>query len=142
MEERAQNIAVATSIIEEAGYFAKPDEDGDLIFKIEGVSGFFELFDDDDHYARISMRFDLKADVDIDKAIRIANRATLDTKAVKSTIDPVKRRFYVSVESFFDDIEHLRRPMNRILSQLVRADADFFTQLPQAEPIMERKETA
>jgi len=38
VEERAQNIAVATSIIEEAGYFAKPDEDGDLIFKIEGVN--------------------------------------------------------------------------------------------------------
>lgn len=135
-------MATAASIIGEVGYLTTTDEDGDLAFKIEGVRGYFQTAEGDDNFARIWIRFGLEPEIDIDKAIRIANRLTSTTKAVKLTINPTTRHFTVSVECLFEDIEHLRAPMERIFHALVSADADFYAQLLQPESSMETNVTA
>ena len=135
-------MATAASIIGEVGYLTSTDEDGDLAFKIEGVRGYFQIAEGDDNFARIWIRFGLEPEVDIDKAIRIANRLTSTIKAIKFTIDPTNRLFMVSVECFYEDIEHLRAPMERILHALVSADADFYAQLAKPESAMETNVTA
>jgi hypothetical protein len=142
VEERASIIAAATSMIEQVGYRAAVDEDGDLAFKIEGKRGFFQIYDEDPNYARVWMQFGLGPDGDFGKEIRVANYLTRVTKAVKMTVDPDKCLFVASVECFFDEIEHLRKPMGRILNALVAAEATFYQQLALPETYLEPAHSA
>ncbi len=142
MEERASIIAAATSMIEQVGYRAAVDEDGDLAFKIEGKRGFFQIYDEDPNYARVWMQFGLGPEGDFTKEVRVANYLTRVTKAVKMTVDPDKGLFVASVECFFDEIEHLRKPMGRILNALVAAEATFYQQLALPETFLEPAHTA
>ena len=124
-------------MIEQVGYKAVVDNDGDLAFKIEGKSGFFQIYDNDPHYARVWMQFSLDLGSDFSKEISVANYLTRVTKAVKMTVDPEKSLFVASVECFFGEIENLRRPMGRMLHALVAAEATFYLQLAIPEAYLE-----
>ena len=142
MEEREQTLATAASMIEQVGYRATIDDDGDIAFKIEGVRGYLRIYADDPHCAFVWMRFSLPPETDIAKATRIANRLTAETKGIKTTVDRQNPAFTVSYDCFFDEIEHLRRPMARILHALVSADSTFAHQLSLPETALESPATA
>ncbi len=141
MEEHAKTLAAAASMIEQVGYRATIDDDGDIAFKIEGVPGYLRIYADDPHCAFIWMKFGMSPQTDIAKATRIANRLTAETKGIKTTVDAHNASFTVSYDCFFDDIEHLRRPMPRILHALVLADSAFAHQLSLPEAALESSST-
>lgn len=109
----------------EEGYRPNRDEDGDIAFKVEGVSMYFSIADDDPGFVRLILPNFWKVEdlQEYERCLRVSNKLNSTYKAGKIF---VHNNYLIStVEIFLYSDNNLSEIMLRIISILRRMAYEF-----------------
>lgn len=113
------------SYLREEGYVPKLDDDGDIVFKAEGLTLIVFAAEDDQEYFRIVVPnfWSIDNEEERARATHAANRVTAQMKVGK--IQLVNDNVWSSVELLIDPIENFDRVFKRSLRILTAAMGEF-----------------
>ncbi len=114
--------------LKEEGYVPHLDNDGDIIFKSEGISYLLFQSEDDPEYFRLSLPFFWSIDNpgERQRAMAAATTVNAEVKVVKLYL--VDDNTWASVEMLIDPIENFRQVFPRCL-RLLRHGVSRFTEI-------------
>lgn len=118
------------SIIREEGYFPRPEDDGDVSFKITGITFTFGTCTKDFVYGRIY--YHLKRE-DMWPAMLAAQHVELSYVAIKALVVPDDESLVFSVESLCGTSVAFRAFFNRALSILADSVGTFADKFYECE---------
>jgi len=114
--------------LKEEGYMPRFDEDGDIVFKSEGVSYLLFASEDDREYFRLALPFFWKIE-DAEERRRVlaaAAQVNAELKVVK--VYPVDDNTWASIELLFHDPEQFKPIFKRAL-RVLRHGAERFAEI-------------
>ena len=112
--------------LEEEGYRPKVDEDGDLIFKAEGLTFVLFAADEDETFFKLALPniWSVEDAAEKAKAVRAAHDITRDVKVAKVYVTK-RRSVWCSVEAFFGEQDDFRPVFTRSISAMRTAVREF-----------------
>ncbi|MEW8977035.1 MAG: hypothetical protein AB2385_01410 [Symbiobacterium sp.] len=116
------------NFLKEEGYVPRYDEDGDIVFKVEGLSYLLFASEDDEPYFRLALPFfwKIESPEEHQRALAAACRVNAEIKVVK--VYPVEDKVWASVEMLFSPPDGFRPVFGRAL-QLLRHGVNYFREL-------------
>ena len=126
---RAERAQMYEAYLREEGYSPKVDEDGDIVFKIEGRVYLIMIPEDDEEFFRIIFPnfWSIGSEEERVKVNTACMEATKDTKVAK--VFPVRDNTWASIELFCMPPESFRLVFRRCMSALRRAVDTFVQQV-------------
>ncbi len=114
--------------LKEEGYVPRYDADGDIVFKVEGMSYVLFPSEDDDEYFRLSLPnfWKIESDEERQRALVAACRVNAEIKVVK--VYPVADNVWASVEMLFDPPDAFKPVFSRAL-RVIRAGVEHFASI-------------
>lgn len=114
--------------LKEEGYLPRFDDDGDIVFKAEGVSYLLFASEDDREYFRLALPFFWKIDdaAERQRVLEAAAQVNAELKVVK--VYPVEDNTWASIELLFDQPEQFKPIFKRAL-RVLRHGADRFAEI-------------
>ncbi|MEY3175452.1 MAG: hypothetical protein RLZZ436_3366 [Planctomycetota bacterium] len=122
---KAERISVILEHIKTEGYVPSIDDDGDILFKVEGRSYFVILDEKDEMFYRLVFPnfWSIEDDEERERVIQAATQASAKTKVAK--IFPVKDDTWASIELFLSGPQEFIAVFSRSLSALQSAVGTF-----------------
>lgn len=113
--------------LKEEGYVPRTDDDGDIIFKVEGGSYLLFAAEDDQEFFRLAFPFfwEIESEEERQRALVAASRVTADMKLAKVYL--VEDNVWASVEMLIDPIENFKPVFRRSLDILRHSVHEFGT---------------
>lgn len=114
--------------LKEDGYLPRYDNDGDIVFKVEGLSYLLFASEDDEEYFRLALPFfwKIESSEERQRVLAAASRVNAEIKVVK--VYPVEDNVWASVELLFNPADGFKPVFNRAL-RVLRAGVDHFSEL-------------
>lgn len=111
--------------LRDEGYVPKLDNDGDVVFKAEGLTLIVFAAEDDEAYFRVVVPnfWNIENEEERDRAIRAANEVTAQMKVGK--IQVVNDNVWASVELLLDPIESFAKVFPRCVRILTTSMSEF-----------------
>ncbi len=123
------------AMLADEGYRPTLDEDGDLVFKVEGETFILWSDPDDEEYVRIVTGYLLDDGTDLNRALSVASSMNYRMKAVKFTVLGGGKSAAFSMEAFYGESEHFKPFVSRVLKALKAGSDDYFAKLRSGEPL-------
>jgi hypothetical protein len=124
-------------MLADEGYRPTLDEDGDLVFKVEGESYILWSDPNDEDYMRFVTMYLLDDETDANRALALASFMNYRMKAVKFTVLGGGKSAAFSIEAFYGESEHFRPFISRVLKALKAGSDEYFAKLRSGEPLDE-----
>lgn len=117
--------------LKEEGYLPRFDEDGDIVFKADGITYLLFASESDVQYFRLALPafWEIEDILEYHRMLNAAATVNADVKVVK--IYPVENRVWASVEMLFDPPENFKPVFRRAL-RLLRHGVERFAALMKA----------
>lgn len=114
--------------LKEEGYVPKYDDDGDIVFKAEGLSYLLFASEDDQDYFRLALPFfwSIESEEERSRVLVAAARVNADIKVVK--IFPVEDDTWASVEMLINPHDGFKNVFDRCL-RVLRHGVDRFAEI-------------
>lgn len=114
--------------LKEEGYLPRYDDDGDIVFKADGVTYLLFASESDEQYFRLALPsfWEIEDILEHHRMLNAAATVNADVKVVK--IYPVENRVWASVEMLFDPPENFKPVFKRAL-RLLRHGVERFAQI-------------
>ncbi len=130
---KAENSVAIAAYLREEGYVPKVDEAGDIMFKYQGSPCFIDFLEDDEGYFSVIQYADrLKTEEQVQKAIWLANKLSLEYKVAKIVIlGPNKdgeRPVRIVAESFSSSIDNTKSILPRLLAAVNVVAGKFYSE--------------
>jgi hypothetical protein len=111
------------------GYMPELDKDGDVLFKVEGLIYFIQVFEDDPEHFRLVLAniWPVKSEYEKQQVLAAANHANTRSKAAKITL--VDDNVWVSIEQFVAQPEDFKATFRRCLSALQNGMRTFVNKM-------------
>lgn len=114
--------------LKDEGYVPRYDNDGDIVFKVEGLSYILFASEEDPEYFRLVLPFfwKIESPEERQRVLAAACRVNAEIKVVK--VYPVEDNVWASVELLFDPADGFKPVFNRAL-RVLRHGVEHFTEL-------------
>ncbi|MFB5083586.1 T3SS (YopN, CesT) and YbjN peptide-binding chaperone 1 [Symbiobacterium thermophilum] len=111
--------------LKEEGYVPRYDSDGDIVFKVEGLTYLLFASEDDEPFFRLCLPniWKVESAAERERALAAACRVNAEIKVVK--LHPVEDNVWSSVEMLIDPPEGFKPVFDRAL-KIVRLGAERF----------------
>jgi hypothetical protein len=126
---KADRVRVFSDFLKDEGYSPKIDDNGNIVFKVEGLSYVIILDDKDEEFFRILFPgfWNIKNPDERLKVERAALKATEETKVAK--VLPVGDNTWASIEIFSSSIDNTKSVFYRSLRALQAAVGTFVQEM-------------
>ena len=116
------------NFLKEEGFVPRYDNDGDIVFKAEGLSYLLFASEEDTEYFRLALPFfwSIDSTEERQQVLAAACRVNAEIKVVK--VYPVDDNVWASVELLFDPADGFKPVFNRAL-RVLRHGVDRFSEL-------------
>ncbi|HEY8348147.1 MAG TPA: hypothetical protein VIL07_12900 [Symbiobacteriaceae bacterium] len=114
--------------LKEEGYLPRYDEDGDIVFKAEGVTYLLFASEDDPEYFRLALPAFWRIDDEQERQRVLAAAAQVNAELKVIKIYPVGNNTWASVELLFASPEQFKPIFKRAL-RILRHGAGRFTEI-------------
>lgn len=114
--------------LKEEGYVPRYDNDGDIIFKVEGLSYLLFASEDDDEYFRLALPFfwEIESEEERGRVLAAATRVNAEVKVVK--VYTVDDNTWASIELLFGSPEHFKPVFGRAI-RVLRHGVERFSEI-------------
>lgn len=114
--------------LKEEGFVPHLDNDGDIVFKVEGISYLLFQAEDDPEYFRLTLPFfwQIESPAERQRVMAAATTVNAEVKVVKIYV--VDDHAWAGVEMLIDPIENFRQVFPRCL-RLLRHGVSRFTEI-------------
>ncbi|MGE5559494.1 MAG: hypothetical protein ACM3XN_00350 [Chloroflexota bacterium] len=114
-----------TRYLQQEGYMPKIDEDGDVVFKAEGLTYVLFAAEDDEEYFRLAIP-NFWSIEDDEERLRVLNAAATVTAQMKvAKVQVIRDNVWASVEMLIDPIENFSKVFPRALRILQATIREF-----------------
>jgi hypothetical protein len=123
--------------LDDEGLLSTRDDDDEALritFKSEGDRYFVVGYRDDPNFVMIGSGWALPIDIDLSRAVSIANALNVRKKFVKSAVWEEERDALFTVELCVENAEEVRAHFGRLLDALRDTAAEFFATIGTEEP--------
>lgn len=126
---KAERAEMYDDYLREEGYLPQIDDDGDVVFKMEGRTLLILIDPKDDEFLQVCLPnfWPIESEEERERAMGAANQTTAQTKVAK--VFPVADNMWATVELFCAPPEIFKAIFRRSLSALVAATETFRDQM-------------